>query len=333
MERKMRKTATVSLICLMLSSPLFAQETNKLDEKPGTFEILGRTDYTMTECGFTKAEVTVNLEKIKELIAVVRQNPVLSDIKGFNGRARIHTMPVTCKRKEWYAVPSRISFEFSSFFLSKEGKVVFNTIEPPEWSLYINDLIPGWSDIFDGKNSYFTVPLKKMNVDYGIDVYDGECFVIYDPARPPYWIPVTVEEAFAVARELAAKETNEIAALYNKQFLDQEWADIPPYDRDKPAYFGGGLSRVSPTPGYGGQDSIFPAIMKVNPKYWNKNLPKSTIQFIWFRSVQNKQYMKQSLDECKEYSIKGSGSGCDLRRFELSFGMTDIRNLVPLIGK
>ncbi len=69
-----------------------------------------------------------------------------------------------------------------------------------------NDPIPGWADSFDTKHGYFTAPLRKKTVDPGIDVYNDECWVIYDPERPPYWIPVTVEEAFAAAREFAAKE-------------------------------------------------------------------------------------------------------------------------------
>lgn len=324
---------TAWLLLFSAATGTFAQQSASLADKPGTFEILGRTDYVVAECGFSKADVNANLEKIKEVVAVVRQNPVLSDIKGFNGRARIHTMSMTCKRPQWYGVPSRIAFEFSSFFYSKEGKVTYNTIEPPSWSLYLNDPIPGWADSFDTKNGYFTAPLRKKTVDPGIDVYNDECWVIYDPERPPYWIPVTVEEAFAAAREFAAKEENEIAASYNKQFLDQEWAAIPASDRNKPAYFGGGLSRVSSTPGYGAQDSIFPAIVKVNPEYFDRSIPRSDLQFMWFISVQNKQYMKQRLDECRSYLEKGSGSGCDLTRFELSFGMTDIRNLAPLIDK
>jgi len=144
---------------------------------------------------------------------------------------------------------------------------------------------------------------------------------------------VTVEEAFKAAREFASKETNEVAAAYNKQFLDAEWAAIPEEDRKKPAFFGGGLSRVSASPGFGGQDSIFPQIMKVNPAYPDRTLPRSAIQFMWFNSVQNKQYMKKKLDECKEYLKQQRSSGCDLTRFELSFGMTDIRCLANEIGK
>ncbi|MGB8489658.1 MAG: hypothetical protein WCE64_01230 [Bacteroidales bacterium] len=329
----MTKYLLSGLLCLPLAFVLNAQDISSLAGKPGTFEILSRTDYTMPECGFTKSDMVANLEKIKEVVAVIRQNPVLSDIKGFNGRARIHTMSMTCKGKEWYGVPARIAFEFSSFIYNKEGKVVFNTIEPPSWSLYTNDMTAGCTQGFDSEHGYFAVPLKKTTVEPGIDVYNGECWVIYDPERPPYWITVTVEEAFTAAREFAAKEKDQVAASYTKQFLDQEWAAIPASDRQKPAYLGGNLSRVSPSPGYGGQDSIFPQIMKVNPAYLNRNLPKSAIQFIWFSSVQNKQYMKQKLDECMQQARKGTGSGCDLNRFELSFGMTDIRNLSSLIGK
>ena len=321
--------ALILITCLAL--PCRAQED--LSQRPGTFEILSRTNYSMPECGFTQAEMTANLEKVKEVIAVVRQNPVLYDIKGFVGQARLHTMSMTCKREVWYGVPVRVAFEICSFFYNKEGKVVYNTIEPPSWSLYTNDFIPGWSDIFDGAHSYFTMPLNKKTVEPGIDVYDGECWVLYNPDRPPYWIPVTVEEAFKAAREFSSKETNEVAAAYNKQFLDAEWAAIPEEDRQKPAFFGGGLSRVSASPGYGGQDSIFPQIMKVNPAYPDRTLPRSAIQFMWFNSVQDKQYMKKKLDECKVYLKQQRSSGCDLTRFELSFGMTDIRNLSSLIGK
>lgn len=329
------KKKIVLLIVLITGfvTGLLAQELPLLTDKPGTFEILSRTDYAMPECGFTKADMTANLERIKEVVAVVRQNPVLADIKGFNGRARLHTMSMTCKREVWYGVPVRVAFEFSTFFYNKEGKIVFNTIEPPSWSLYTNDFIPGWAGGFDAAHSYFTVPLRKKTIEPGIDVYDGERWVIYNPDRPPYWIPVTVEEAFKAAREFSSKETNEIAAAYQKQILDQEWAAISEEDYKKPAYFGGNLSRVSPTPGYGGQDSIFPQIVKVNPHYPDQTLPRSAIQFIWFTSVQNKKYMKTRLDECREYWKKGSGSGCDLPRFELSFGMTDIRNLAQQIDK
>lgn len=324
---------TVKLLIVLSLLPVMAIGQEDLSKRAGTFEILSRTDYSMQECGFTKTEMAANLEKIKELVAIMRKNPVLSDIRGFNGRARIYTMTMTCSEPEWYGVPARISFEFSTLFYSKEGKVAFNTIEPPEWSLYTNDLIPGWSDSFNSHHGYFTVALNKETIEPGIDVYDGECWVLYDPARADYWLPVTVREAWAAVWEEFKKEKDPIAAKYMKDMLDQEYATFTEADMDKPAYFGGNLSRISVSSGFEGEKNLFPHIMKANPAYFNRNIPNSSIQFIWFRSVQNKQYMKQRLDECQEYWKKQSGSGCDLSRFQLSFGMSDIRNLTSLIGE
>ncbi len=100
-------------------------------------------------------------------------------------------------------------------------------------------------------------------------------------------------------------------------------------DRDKPAYFGGGISRVTIKPGYGGQDSIFPRIVKVNPEYWNRDLPKSAIQLINFNSIQNKEYLKR----IKEEYLQNNSISYNVKRFEESYDMDDIRELVQLIGK
>jgi hypothetical protein len=308
---------------------LSAQELPLLTEKQGTFEILIRTDYVGYDCGFTKAEITANLERITGLVNVVRQNPVLTDLKGYDGRARIYN--INCKYPGAYGIPSRISFEFASWYRLKDGTPARGLIEPPEWSLYINQAIPGWGASYghDARHGYFTAPLRKKTPEPGIDVYDGEWFVIYDPARPPYWIPVTVNEAFAAVRESMNSEKDEVAAAYLKEYVEKEYAEIPESDRDKPAYFGGGVSRVSSEHGYGGQDSIFPYIVKVNPEYWNRELPRSAIQLINFNSVQNKDYLRR----IKEEYLLNNSTSYNVKRFEESFDMDDIRRLVPLIGK
>jgi len=308
---------------------LHAQELPLLTEKQGTFEILSRTDYAGYDCGFTKAEITANLQRITDLVKVVRQNLVLRELKGFDGRARIYN--VNCKYAGGYGIPSRISFEFASWYRLKDGSPARGLIEPPEWSLYINQAIPGWGSSYghDAKHGYFTAPLRKKTVEPGIDVYDGEWFVIYDPSRPPYWIPVTVDEAFVAVRESMNSEKDEVAATYLKEYVEKEYAEIPESDRNKPAYFGGGVSRVTSKNGYQGQDSIFPYIVKVNPEYWNMELPRSAIQLINFNSIQNKEYLRK----LKEEYLQNNSTSYNVKRFEESFGMDDIRALVPLIGK
>lgn len=326
----MRTCLIISLVLSAgLSLSLTAQELPLLTEKQGTFEILKRTDYVGYDCGYTKAEVTANLQRIIDVVTVVRQNPVLTDMKGFDGRARIYNL--NCKAVGGYGIPARISFEFASWFRQKDGTPARGLIEPPEWSLYINQAQPGWGASYghDAKHGYFTAPLKKRTPEPGIDVYDDEWFVIYDASRPPYWIPVTVNEAFAAVRENAKKEDNETAAQYLNEFIEKEWNEIPEEYREKPAYFGGGISRVTHKPGYGDQDSIFPRIVKVNPEYWNRELPPSAIQIINFNSIQRKDYLRKLMEEY----LDNNSISYNVKRFEVSFDMEEIRRLLPLIGK
>ena len=89
---------------------------------------------------------------------------------------------------------SRISFEFCTCFLQKDGTEGLGTIEPPEWSLYINKIHRDEDFSASGTSDRFTVPEKKETVATGIDVYYVECYVIYNTDRQPYWLPVTVKE-------------------------------------------------------------------------------------------------------------------------------------------
>lgn len=319
----------ISLLYFFLSFCVFAQNQMQpsLADKPGTFEILSRTDYSIYQ-KFTPAEMAANLENIKKLVAIVRENPVLADVKGFMGRARIYDISNTLKCN--YGVTARVSFEFSDYLYSK-GKVVFNTIEPPEWSMLLNKISAGYWNNFNTEKCMFTIPFKKRTVVPGIDVYDEVTYVIYDPSRPPYWIPVTCEEAMTCACEEAKKEKDEISAKYLNEFLEKEFAAISPANMKNPAYFGGGISRVSDSPNYESQKNIFPPIVKVNPEYWNKSLPKSTIQFITFTISMDKKYLQQEFEDCLKHRYYGET--CNLARFMVAYNEEDIKKLAQLIGK
>jgi hypothetical protein len=121
-------------------------------------------------------------------------------------------------------------------------------------------------------------------------MYDGECFVLYNPDQPDYWIPVSVKEAFDVAYAGLKRKSNEIQWDIMKKMLDEEWAAIPPSYWSKPATMSGIISRVGTLEG-------FPKIMKVNPIYWDKSKPKSDIQFITFRMITNKKFLSQRTQE------------------------------------
>ena len=316
----MKKYIILLSLFLGMTTGSLAQELPLILDHPGTFEILSRTDYTMPDFGFTKADVTVNLQKIKDVVSVVRQNKVLTEMKGFEGRARIYT--ISMKEEHSYGVPSRISFEFAAWYRMKDGREVRGLIEPPEWSLYINMMKPGWTGGFSRKPDFFTVPEKKETIEPGIDVYDGECYMVYNPDRPDYWLPVTVKEAFDVAFAENKRNNDDISREISLKMLNEEWTAIPKEDWNKPATQSGMLSRVGTLPG-------FPKIVKVNPAYWDKNRPKSDIQMITFRMIGNRKFLEQ---RSKEYLQKNSISyHCAL--FEESLDIDFVRSLKPLVVK
>jgi len=136
----MKKSVSMLILILVFPIVIFGQKQPPRFDKPGTFTILSRTNYTLPECGFTKAEMTANLQKITELVNIIRKkNLVLSNIVGFEGRARIYNTN-NCTEYGGYGVPSRISFEFCTWYLSNSGKEELGTIEPPEWSIFINKI-------------------------------------------------------------------------------------------------------------------------------------------------------------------------------------------------
>jgi len=312
---------SIILFVSIFSGLTNAQELPLILDKPGTFEILKRTDYASSECGFTKAEVTANLQRITDLVVHVQNNPVLRELKGFDGRARIYNS-IACQYEGIYGVPARISFEFAAWYRLKDGREVRGLIEPPEWSIYINTMQPGWTSGFSRKPDLFAVSEKKETIEPGIDIYDGECIVIYDPARPDYWLPVTVKEAFDVVFAENRKIKDQIQKDFIMKFLNEEWASIPTEDYNKPATFSGMISRVGTREG-------FPKIMKVNPAYWDKSKPKSDIQFITFRMITNRKFLEQ---RTKEYLEKNSTS-YQCARFEESLDMDFVKSIKPLVGK
>lgn len=312
------KTKLLILLILVFGQHISAQELPLILDKQGTFEILSRTDYVMPGSGFTKAEMTVNLQKMTELINTVRKNQVLAEMKGFDGRARIYT--ISMKDAESYGVPSRISFEFAAWYRMKDGREVRGLIEPPEWSLYINKLEPGWGSGFSRKPDFFAVPEKKETIAPGIDIYDGECFVVYNPDRPDYWLPVTVKEAFDVVFAENRKNTDQIQRDMALEMLNNEWAAIPTTDWNKQATTSGMLSRVGTNPD-------FPKIVKLNPAYWDKSRPKSDIQFITFRMITNRKYLEQ---RTLEY-LKANSISYHEARFEESLGLDFVKSMLPII--
>jgi hypothetical protein len=310
---------TLLFTCLSVS-----KELPLLLDKQGTFQILSRTDYTLPGCGFTKADMTENLKEITALVNAMRQNPVLAEMKGFEGRARIYS--INCNDQGGYGVPSRISFEFASWYTLNNGTPKFIPVEPPEWSIVVNKQKPStaWpfkADEFYGDRNIFMVPASKETIAPGIDRYDGEIYILYNSDRPPYWLPVTVNEAFNKLKANWTNAPDKIAAKEMLKVIETEYAAIPEADKEKPAHYGGVFVPNA--------NVNSPPLLRANPDYWNRSLPKSAIQFLYLRMVNNKKFLRSQRDE----ALTNNSISYALYRFEETLNLDTVKSLLPIIRK
>ncbi|HOD14891.1 MAG TPA: hypothetical protein PLA65_01500 [Spirochaetota bacterium] len=311
-QKTIMPLAAIIAVTLMFPHPAHSKECPLLPEKQGTFEFLTRTDYAWYQCGFTKAEVNDNLKELAALVATVRKNPVLAGLKGFDARVQLYTIS-DCGGTAAYGIPVRVSFGLCSWFQCDGKGPVRITMEPPEWSVMVNDMVPGWVTPLSSAEGrvFFSVPAKKETIRPGIDVYDHECYIMYNPDRPAYWLPVTVKEAYAAMVEDAKKDKDAYTRQFMLNFMEKEWAAFSEADRSRPAYTVGTNENMPRILGKLSADATGLPLVRVNPAYWNKGLPRSAIQFIYCRIINNKAYIRKE----KEFFLQKNSISYNLYRF------------------
>lgn len=309
-------------LAVLLAGLSISKELPLILDKQGAFHMLSRTDFSSPNCGYTKAEMAENLKELTALVEVMRKNPVLAELKGFESNARIYN--IGCDDQDRYGVPSRISFEFCSWFVNRNGRTVFNAIEPPEWSILVNKQRVHTIANFEADKTYFTVSSKKETLAPGIDVYDGERYVVYNPDRPPYWLPITVGEAFGKLKAYWSSPSNKndkLTADFFLNMINAEYAATPKSDMDKPAHNKGDVGATA--------DDNLPMIVRANPEYWDKSLPKSAIQILSFTLISNRRFLQKR----KEEALANNSISYHVYRFEESLTLDSVKSLLPSIRK
>lgn len=293
---------TLLLFSLMLWHVCFAQDKILLTDKPGTFKLQKEAlngqgpDLYGKTCACTNAESDAMLRKLENLVELFRQTPVLADNKGFDGICRIYGG--RCSSKFGYAVPADIKFYFKSWSLYK-GKEAQWVNEPPQWIIEINQpdkfrdngfnetdfsntsdpTNPAFSEkamsaATVAVNELFFLPGVKEVLKPGIDRY-GDNVVLYNPDRPPFWEQVTIREVYRLLMDYwkVVPDKRQVDAMI--PVLENEFSSFTEKEKDGFAYFGNPesiyriASAKNDTP-----------VMRQNPDYWNRNLQKSSIQFI-----------------------------------------------------
>ena len=329
---------------LLCCNSLLAQDSKLLLDKQGVCKVVDWGVYTHFDCGFTKTETGLNYKKLNSIVDETRKNPVLSELKGFDLMPTFFAQ--NCDVKVGYGIPSIIHFEFHTWSLyKKSGKEGRWDIEPPHWDIMVNDIRPfgnstdyivnrprkedckpgfdfeKWKNATIKMRELFHTPGKKIMLEPGIDVYGDDKIIFYNPARPDYWLPVTVDEAYAIWIDYYKNDPDEIASKISLQMLEAEYAGLSAADKKAPAYFGGvaSISQINP-------QKTDQQLVRANPLYWNKQLSKGAVQLLCCVLPQTRSYITYD----KEEALKVQGGSYHMYRFMESF---DIKTLLPLIEK
>lgn len=341
----MSKFVIIITIFLLFQVTAKTQEKVLLTEKPGTFKLQKEVlngqwlDSYGKSCASTKAESDAMLTKLEKLVQVFRKTPVLTDIKGFDGVCRIYGG--RCSSKYGYAVPADIKFWFKTWLLYKgEERQWVN--EPPQWIVEVNQLDKfrdngfnetDFSNTSDATNPAFsekamseaTVALNELFyqpgvkelIQPGIDRY-GENVIVYNPDRPPYWEQVTIRETFRLLIDYWKVVPDKIQAYAMVPLLENELSNFTEKEKDGFAYFGNpeSISRID-------KNKNDTPVLRANSDYWNRNLPRNTIQFIWLEIPQ-----KNILVPKIEKSLKDGNGYYYLYRLQNELDLNEIQALI-----
>ena len=342
------KTSSIFIFLLLLIiQPVKAQDKTLLTDKPGSFKIakgvlnILSSDQYGKNCDCTASEAEANLKELEKIVQIFRQCPVLRDNKGFDAIYNLGTG--RCSSKYGYPVPSIIAFYLSTWSLYK-GKEVQWTIEPPQWRMDVNmtdkyvsngfnetdfsntggATNPAFSEEGMRKatadvNELFFQPEVKEVIKPGIDRY-GEIYVIYNPDRPPYWQQVTVREAYRLVlnywKSIPDKAQSDVMA----QAVNIEFSGFTEKEKDEYAYFGNpeSIYRIV-------SSKNEKPVLRPNPDYWNKNLPRSAIQ-IMVLETPNAETVKNKMNNALR---AGDGYYYIYRMLD----ELDINSLLPVVAR
>lgn len=324
------KTTLTILLILVIAKVSNAQDYPLILDHPGTFKLIDWGVYTHYNCGFTKAETTANYQKIIGITDVVRKNPVFVDQKGFDCETYVNTMD--CPGKNGYGIPSRLSFGFEDWFMDK-GQAKKYRVEPPSWNIKVNTLenafggnyslgaskpaekpkegfnYEKWKSVNDKLQDCIYIPGKKEELGNGIDRYSSELIVVYNPDRPPYYLPVNFRDLAEWKIEYWKLHPDKLQSEMMTKMIEAEYSQFTEAERDGLAYHNtyderSPILQITTTPGA-------QPVVRLNPEYWDKKLPRSAIQILTFNRLTNTSiYTKE-----KEEWLKKNAPGYSLDRF------------------
>ncbi|MEI7638011.1 MAG: hypothetical protein WCJ37_11950 [Syntrophus sp. (in: bacteria)] len=213
-----------------------------------------------------------------------------------------------------------LNFDFR-MFLSGGGQ---RKVEPPHWSFDINNTetghgtnsnLPGWDNTKDPAslekpmdkaaadlNNLFRVFSFVKDIAPGVRLYGGGNLIVFNPDRPPFWLPVTVRQVADM--KMAYYSLIEVHLL---PYLKEEIAKLSEAELNAWAYSGNQelfVLNVHPeledkSKEDGGQ------MMRFNPEHWDRSLPPTAIQFMTLYYPERSQAERDEFYKYNGYPIFG----------------------------
>jgi hypothetical protein len=285
----------VAFFVLMMPALTWSQpESSKyLPDKPGKWSFRSNINSYGPEYAAMAKNAAVLAEWFHQNI------PILTNPEGFDLSAVLFgSWDDNYKKRACnYGVRGELNFDFQ-LFLSNGG---IWTVEPPHFSFDINNTETGhgtnshWNGFdyrydapelegpmekaADDLNDLFSVfPLEK-EISPGVSLFGDGHLVVFNPDRPPFWVPVTLREFAKMTLDyytiFKSKEMGEMML----DELKKELAELNEEELNAPACQGDENHFVLNANG----KNQGLQIMSFNTEYWDRSLPPSAIQFMTLR--------------------------------------------------
>lgn len=283
----MKTTKQMLHVLLLFCLPFFGSAQVKVDyNKIGTYK------YQAQFMAFAKNPDAItfakNVRKISDFF--IENSFTMKNRKGFDLKIITYGVRWDNNAAEWtikpvkpyqYGLRGELAFLFQLFLTNGNQW----TVEPPNMNLYINETETGGhggiineGEVQSELKKYFYVSTLAKEIAPGVQYFNSLTntsgqIVVFNPKRPPFWLPVTV-------RELTQAKL--------KYYKNGSQSDRAVYDYIQPLIEGLSEEELNAPAYYGSDDAILNVngkgqglqIMKFNPDYWDRTLPPSAIQYI-----------------------------------------------------
>jgi hypothetical protein len=312
-----------------------AQDLQLLMEKKGDFKLINWGIYTnCIQCGYTPTEEKSNWNELTQLAEIFHQTPILREPTGFKSKVLLYHQYFG-DPKDRYGIPGQMKFQFCYFFKNSKNQEVSQDIEPPAFNVILNQIYSTYGSNMGFRESdnnkvkekfYFFTPDKKETLAPGIDRYADEHIIIYNPNRPDYWIPVTIQEIFDYWIAYYQQEKDQYTRELTLKILQDQLALFTEDERKQNAYFG--ARGEIPLLTVDTQVNDRP-LMQENLAYWDKSLSRSKVQILQLNLLKDqKRYEKEA-----EQELKNGDGGLHLKRFLASLDLEFLIKLQQFIEK